>query len=268
MISTEFIEEKKLKRNYLNISHYPYALMWALGTVVVCLFMSQIYWAHPLGEYLAASSQKVFQEKEYWRLFTSSFIHGDMAHFLSNSLMLSLMGYFVYKHFGKIAYPLLGFVAGIFINLIVISTYPPQVTLVGASGVVHYLWGFWLVLYLLIQRHIGVNRRLMKITAVGVFILIPTEFRPQVSYLAHGVGLVLGIFCGLFYFYFNKRKIRSFEKWEVEYTEVPLFGEWQVDQAAGEYDSFSEVPSQVSSNSNPGDDFKRTDDKGNVIYLQ
>ena len=180
---------------------------------------SQLYWDYPIGEFLAASPKTVFEHKEYWRLFTSSLIHGDLAHLLSNSIMLSIMGYFVCSHFGTIMYPIMGFIVGIFINLIVIWDYPAGASLVGASGVVHYLWGFWLVLYILIQRHIKLNRRLMKATAVGIFILIPTEYKPQVSYYAHGVGLVLGIMTGLFYFIFNRKKIRSYEEWEIIFEE-------------------------------------------------
>jgi rhomboid protease GluP len=183
-------------------------------TLLICLGMSQVYWNHSFGEYLAASPEMVFEKKQYWRLFTSSFIHGDLAHLLSNSVMLSIMGYFVCSHYGASMYPLLGFIVGIFINLIVIWDYPARASLVGASGVVHYLWGFWLVLYIFIQKHIPLGRRFMKATAVGIFILVPTEFKPQVSYYAHGVGLALGVLCGFIYYLVNYKKISSFEVWE------------------------------------------------------
>ena len=140
---------KKLTHNILSRRPQSNAWSWILVTLISCYLMSYLYWNfNPgIGQYFSASPQKVFEAKEYWRLFTSSFIHADMAHFLSNSLMLTVMGYFVNYHYGSLIYPLFGFVSGIFINLYVIWNFSPNSTLVGASGVVHYLWGFWFITY-------------------------------------------------------------------------------------------------------------------------
>jgi len=210
------ITNKRLIRNFLSRKSNNKALQWSLFTLFVCLVMSNVYWnfSPGIGDLLAASPEKVFASKEYWRLFTSSFIHADLAHLLSNSLMMTIMGYFVIYQYGVLIFPFLGFIAGIFINLIVIWNYSAGSTIVGASGIVHYLWGYWLVLYILIQHHVPFNRRLMKVTAVGIFILAPTEFKPNVSYLAHAIGLAFGIFTGICYFIFNRQMIRSYEHWE------------------------------------------------------
>lgn len=141
--------------------------MWSVGTLALCYFLSSVYWGLIPGwsDYLAVSPKSIFEGKEYWRLFTSSFIHGDLAHFLSNSLMLTIMGYFVAHHHGSLMFPFISFLAGILINLIVMlkfDYYGENITLVGASGVVHYLWGFWFVTYFFIDRHLSINRRLMR----------------------------------------------------------------------------------------------------------
>ena len=60
----------------------------------------------------------------------------------------------------------------------------------------------------------------MKVLAVGIFVLAPTEFKANVSYLAHGVGIVLGGLTGLIYYFLNREKIRSYEVWEPVYEEV------------------------------------------------
>lgn len=220
------IETKRvLVRNFLSRKNsHSFALPWALLTLVICYWMSYLYWKHPIGEYLAASPQMVFTEGEYWRLFTSSLIHGDLGHFLSNSFMLALMGYFVSYHYGALMFPVLGFISGIFINLTVIWNYPDNVSLVGASGIVYWLWGFWLVLYIKIQKHISLSRRLMKVSAVGLFVLLPTEFNAQTSYFAHGAGLVYGMIFGLIYYLVNSKKISESEVWEeqVNYVDEEL----------------------------------------------
>ena len=212
----EFVE-KRLVKNFLSRSGIKNnALYWSLGTLLVCLVMSNLYWYSPLGEYLAASPERVFGAQEYWRLFTSSFIHGDMDHFLSNSVMLSFMGYFVAYHFKAWTFPVLSFLSGILINLIVIWNFPPETSLVGASGIVYYIWGFWLVNYILIQKHIPLVRRFMKATAIGIIVLAPSEFRPQVSYYAHAVGLALGILMGYAYYLVFKQKIHAAEQWHYQ----------------------------------------------------
>lgn len=213
--------QQRLVRNFLSLKKTENsAYKWSFLALVLCYIMSFLYWTHPQGELLEANPDMVFGKNQYWRLFTSSFIHGDLNHLLSNSLMLGVMGYFVNYHYGKIIFPLLGFLSGILINLIVIWNHPPEVSLVGASGVVHWLWGFWLVLYIAIQRSVPMPRRIMKVMAVGLFVLLPTEFNAQTSYYAHGVGLGLGVLIGLVYFFFFAKKIYSYEQWEQEVNHV------------------------------------------------
>lgn len=218
--------KRELVSNYLTRKNKDSpAVNWVIFTLIVCYGLSFLYWNHSIGDLLAASPRKVFEAKEYWRLFTSSFIHADLSHFLSNSFMLSIMGYFVSYHYGAVIFPMVGFISGIFINLVVIWNYPPDTTLVGASGVVYWLWGFWLVLYIGIQRHIPIVRRLMKVSVVGLFVLVPTEFRAQTSYFAHGMGLVIGMIVGLVYFLMKSKKLYASEQWRevIEHVDEDFF---------------------------------------------
>lgn len=222
-------KRKKLLKNHLSRkSSEGFAIQWVLFSLIVCYAMSFLYWNHPIGEYLAATPGKVFGAKEYWRLFTSSLIHADLSHFLSNSYMLIIMGYFVNYHYGAFVFPFVSFLFGILINLIVIGNYSTETSLVGASGVVYWLWGFWLVLYIGIQRHISITRRLMKVSVVGLFVLVPSEFRAQTSYFAHGIGLLFGMIFGLVYFLINVKKFYASEVW----TDVVEFEDEELAQEA------------------------------------
>lgn len=122
------------------------------------------------------------------------------------------MGYYVTSHYGFLIYPVISFLLGGLTNLVVLLTFKDNHTLVGASGVVYFLWGFWLVLYILIQKHISLNRRMMKVVAVGIFFLVPTTLVYNVSYLAHAVGLVFGVCAGTFYYIINRKLIISYQK--------------------------------------------------------
>ncbi|MDD0851645.1 rhomboid family intramembrane serine protease [Halobacteriovorax sp. GB3] len=213
--------KRELISNFLSLKKTsPNSLAWSLGTLLVCYIMSSLYWGSDWSHLLAASGENVFLKNDWYRLFTSTFVHGDLEHFLSNSLMLVIMGHYVHYHFGAKLFPLVAFLSGAIINFIVILNLPEKTHLVGASGVVHWLWGFWFILYFKVQRHIPLTRRIMKIVIVGLVILFPTKLSPNVSYLAHFVGLLLGMITGLFYYYLNAKNLHSFEQWKSVITVI------------------------------------------------
>ncbi|MBF0315424.1 MAG: rhomboid family intramembrane serine protease [Oligoflexia bacterium] len=208
--------EKWLISNYLSHEHYRYGKFYSLGFVVICLLMSGHFWASygNIGteDFLLASPYKVFVQKKWWCLLTTALIHADLGHLLSNAFMLVIMGRFVSSYYGFWVHPVLSLLLGGGVcNLLVLGTLEEKVALLGASGVVYYLWGIWQVLYLLIQRHISLNRRFMKITAVNLFLLLPSYFDPRVSYLAHLLGFLLGVLSGAVLFLFKKRFYFSYE---------------------------------------------------------
>lgn len=203
---------KELKSTYLSRPHYQGAALASLFFFTLCVLASVFYWFHPQGELFLANGLIVFEGKEYYRLLTSVFIHGDLKHLLSNSLMLLILSYFVVQYYGSLKFFLYSFTAGVLTNYLTISLMDPNIGLLGASGVVYFLWGFWLTLYLFIHRTVPVGRRFMKIIAISVFLLIPSSFDPQVSYLAHGVGFLVGGLYGLTHFLANFRTLRESEQ--------------------------------------------------------
>lgn len=182
--------------------------------------MSQIYWIYPEGELLFASRANIFAEGEYWRLVTSTFIHGDLSHFLANSLMLFILSVVTYSFYGAFFTTTFVILSGTIINLLTLYSHSKEISLVGASGVVYCLWGFWLILYFCLERHKTVIGRILRIGAVFLVLLVPSSYDPQTSYRAHYIGFVVGVFIGLFYFAARFRKLYSFEKWKIKPPEV------------------------------------------------
>jgi membrane associated rhomboid family serine protease len=103
----------------------------------------------------------------------------------------------------------------------------PEIGLVGASGVVYFLWGLWLTLYLLIDRTVSLSRRFMKITAITILMLVPSTFEPGVSYMAHFLGLVCGVLWATTYYIFKRKRILSYDKFLIP---------------TGHRDGFSRIP--------------------------
>lgn len=204
---------KELKSTYLSRPHYKGAKLGSLLFFTVCTLLSTLYWFHPSGDLLLAKGELVFVQRDFYRLLSSVFIHGDLKHLLSNSLMLLLLSYFVIEYYGFKLFTLYALSAGVLTNALTLSYMPSHVGLLGASGVVYFLWGFWLSLYVFIEKTVPLSRRIMKVAAVTLFLLVPSSFDPQVSYLAHGVGFGFGIFFGLSHFLVFKKKFLKFEKY-------------------------------------------------------
>ena len=217
--------EKKFVRNYLSKQKYQTGKLAAFLILALCLIASLFYWdtTNSVSALLSANKSLAFNSGEYWRLFTTSFIHGDIEHLMSNSLMLFILTYFVTAFYGSFISLGVGFLMGIVINSIVILQYGDNTSLVGASGVIYYLWGFWLVLYVCITKHMSVMSRLIRVFGIFLILLVPTTYSPSTSYLAHYVGFILGTVVGAIYYLLKRKHIASFEFWE--YRVVPDFEE-------------------------------------------
>lgn len=212
--------EKKFIKNYLTQAKSEYGQLAALFFLLLCIIFSYLHWHHVpgLAEFLTANKILVFEKGEYWRLFTTSLVHGDIKHLGANSLMLFILIYFVTSFYGVINSLLISFLMGGIINAITISFYSDATTLVGASGILYYLWGFWLVLFLGIETQRSIWARLVRVLGIFFILLVPTSFDPQTSYTAHYVGLGLGMAWGTLVFALFKNYFKSFEKWEIKVT--------------------------------------------------
>ena len=132
------IEEKILVSTLITAKPAKKAFMLATLTVMIMVLITFFYWKAPLywSELLPAVRRQVFENHQWWRIYTSIFIHADSAHFISNMFLLWIFSYFVFGYFGFTIYPLLAyFFAGV-VNALAILTYSPDVELLGASGLV------------------------------------------------------------------------------------------------------------------------------------
>ncbi len=185
-------------------------------------FVTMFCWRNPrAAAVLSASRDQVLAHHEFWRLLTTTAVHANLVHLAANLPFVVFFGYLLYGYFGVLVYPtaMLPLTAvGILLSLL---TYPPQVTLIGASGLVYLMLGYWLVLYALIERTLPLKKRLLRVVGIAVIVLIPTTVQPEVSYRTHFIACGLGIIAGTAYFVANKQKIRSKETVEMEPPSEP-----------------------------------------------
>lgn len=172
----------------------------ALPAVFCFLFfalVSVLFWRSSLSPYLSVSGENIYRDHEYYRLFTALFVHADFGHLLSNAPLFLIFGWFLHGFFGSFVFPCLSFAIGTFANLATVHYYPPETTLIGASGMLYGMVGLWLTLYVRFDVDHSVFMRLFRALAFSLIVLFPTTFQPQVSYLAHAFGFAFGILGGL-----------------------------------------------------------------------
>lgn len=165
---------------------------------------------------LAATSDGVLQKREYWRLVTAIAVHADVMHFASNAIFVGLFAYLLYGYFGFWVFPALSLVMAALTNYVSLLTYPPDVTLVGASGLVYWMAGFWLTMYLLVERSVSPGKRVLRAVCLALLVLFPSSFQANVSYRTHAIGLGLGTASALAYFQLMRASIRAAEVAELE----------------------------------------------------
>lgn len=207
-----------VKRTLLSQKPSENSGLIAAAIAMVILFVTILVWRDSPGlmRLSAAVPSRVLDEHEYWRLFSAMAVHSDWKHLFSNLPFVVFFGYLLYGYFGFGVYPLGVVVLGALTNYLSLLTYPPEVHLVGASGMTHVMGGFWLTAYILVERSLPLKKRVLRSLGVALILFLPSAVQPEISYRAHAIGLVLGIVAAAVFFQRYKRRIRAAEVLEIE----------------------------------------------------
>ena len=199
---------RKLNSNAWNITLVLVALLM-FGSLI---FLHQFFGAE---SWMPASYESVFKNHEYWRLWTTLFAHADPAHLLGNLFLFIPFAYFLTGYFGVLLFPLLGFVVGGLINALTLTTLSGASTLIGVSGVVHWMGATWVTLYLLIDQREPTQRRILKSIGASLILFIPTSFKPEISYLTHFLGYISGVISGAAFYFLNRKAFLAAVKFKI-----------------------------------------------------
>ena len=134
---------------------------------------------------------------EWWRIFTSMFLHIGIMHLLMNMYVLLIIGMLTERLFGHTGFLVLYLLAGIGGSFASLTLHPDLVS-AGASGAIFGLYG-GLFGFLLMDRR-ALPGRLIKsqVTSAGIFVFYNLIYglKPGVDIAAHGGGLVAGFVFG------------------------------------------------------------------------
>ncbi len=143
-------------------------------------------------------------------------VHADFGHFLSNGVVFGVLAFLLYGYYGPAVHPLGTAVLGTIVTGVSLRTYLAQTWLLGASGLVYLMAGFWLTLYLLVERRISPGKRVVRATGFGLIVLVPTAIEPMVSYRTHMIGFIFGVLFAMAFFARRKESLRAAERVELE----------------------------------------------------
>ncbi|SHJ43474.1 rhomboid family intramembrane serine protease [Parasporobacterium paucivorans] len=143
----------------------------------------------------AAFGDYIFNGNEYYRLFTSTFIHFGAYHLVSNMITLILIGNRAERILGSFKYLVIYIASGVGASLVSSAYYYVQGDMVvsgGASGAIFGVIGALLVLIIKNRRVFGGVMKIQFILFV-LLVLYNGFMNVKIDVAAHLAGLVLGI---------------------------------------------------------------------------
>lgn len=146
----------------------------------------------------ANNGEKIFAG-EWWRLFTSMFLHGGLTHLAFNMYALWIIGNIVEKLFGEIGYTAIYFVSGVLGSMLSLYNHPAYVVGVGASGAVFGIFGALISYAYFKKMPREISGNILKNAALMIVINLAIGFSiPQIDNSAHIGGCIAGIIAAFF----------------------------------------------------------------------
>jgi membrane associated rhomboid family serine protease len=136
---------------------------------------------------------------EWWRIFTSAFIHLSPIHLAFNMFVLYQYGSLVERMYGHVEYAVIYLLCAAGGSVLTILVDPSQ-SAAGASGAIFGLVG---LLFVVSRRHHAVLGREARMMVAGiggfvVYLLVFTFLVPGISWTGHIGGLIVGGVLGFF----------------------------------------------------------------------
>lgn len=138
---------------------------------------------------------------EWWRLFTSMFVHIGIVHLIVNMLVLLMTGIYLEALLGHRRFLLAYLSTGLFASLASIWWHDPPIVSAGASGAVFGILGVLLALLTTRLLPDMVRKQLLGSLAIMVIYNLANGLKAGVDNAAHIGGLLSGLLMGYGYYF-------------------------------------------------------------------
>jgi membrane associated rhomboid family serine protease len=204
----DFAARRQFNRARGAYATYPAYVTWAILAACVGAFLVDMALAGgadlslfggggPLVEAGAIFAPAV-AEGEWWRIFSSAFLHLGLLHLAFNMYALWLFGPIMEQLYGHVEYAVLYLLCAAGGSVLTILA-SPQTPAAGASGAIFGLFGLAFVVSR--RRHLllGPQARAILSQAGGLLLinLLITFTIPGISWTGHLGGLAIGVMIGL-----------------------------------------------------------------------
>ena len=160
----------------------------------------------------AAYVPYIVEKKEYYRLFSSMFLHFGFEHLMNNMLMLAVIGWNLELEIGKVKFLIIYFMSG-FCGYVLSACYEivsgDFAVSAGASGAIFGIIGALLYVAIRNKGRIGEisGRGILFMTALSLYYGFTSE---SVDNSAHIGGLITGFLLAVLLYWKRKRKTGNF----------------------------------------------------------
>jgi rhomboid protease GluP len=182
-----------------------------------------IYTSFAGGDFLSTSNNMIWTYGQvnvqviysgyYYQIFTSLFVHADIAHIVGNMLFLLIFGLRGEEMFSLPEFLSIYFIGGLTGNILSLFLLPVETVSVGASGAIFAMFGA-AVIY---------ERRSFSQSIIGAliyaFFLLLISSGPGVNVFAHIGGLLAGLLIG--YTLATRRKPETKYTFNYSYSTFP-----------------------------------------------
>ena len=153
-------------------------------------------------EHGASYTPFIIENGEYYRLFTSMFLHFGVEHLINNMIVLAAIGFHLEPHLGKVKFVLIYILSGLGANVLSLLADLASVSFpvsAGASGAVFGIMGALVVVVLKNKGRIeGIDKsRMIFMVILSVYLGFTS---PGTDNMAHIAGLIIGaLLCAILY---------------------------------------------------------------------
>jgi len=184
-------EAEELFKSTKPIITYVLIGLNILMFVLMYIFGSGSEHIGTLLKFGALSKYHVIMNNEYYRIFTSAFLHIGFLHLFLNLYALKVMGTQVENYFGKTKYLIIYFVSILISSLLSLVIVPTEIISAGASGAIFGLFGALLYFGYNYRAYFG-NVILKQLLPIIVINLVVGFVSQGVNNAAHVGGLLGG----------------------------------------------------------------------------
>lgn len=193
----EFLDFLKPKEGYFITP----ILIYANLAVYLIMFFAGLGFISFKGQDLlnwGANFKPLTTDGEWWRLLTSTFLHGGLMHLLANMYGLLFVGIFLEPLLGRTKYLLAYLLTGVLASCASLWWYDATVS-VGASGAIFGLYGIFLALLLTKVFTPEFAKSFLISTSIFVGFNLLMGLTGGIDNAAHIGGLLSGFIIGLIF---------------------------------------------------------------------